>query len=120
MYDSQNIFAKILRGEIPCGKVYEDEFCLAFNDINAAAPVHVIVIPKGEFVSFDDFSEKATPEFIGQFYKSVRKVANQLGLAKDGYRIIFNHGKNAAQSVFHYHVHILGGKNLGPLLSLDY
>lgn len=115
IYDSNNIFAKIIRGKVPCSKVYEDDACFAFNDINPAAPVHVLVLPKGEYTSFHDFAEKAGEEEIGRFFKSVQKIAELLGLEKDGYRTIFNTGKNASQTVFHFHVHILGGKLKGHL-----
>ncbi len=115
-YDSNNIFAKILRGEIPCKKVHEDEFAMAFHDIAPDAPVHVLVVPKGEFVSFDDFATNARPEFMKGFFASVQKVAKMLNLQDGGYRIISNHGADASQSVHHFHVHILGGKNLGGLL----
>ena len=116
-YDSENIFAKILREEIPAEKLYEDEFAVAFNDISPAAPVHILVIPKGEFTSFDDFSSKATPELIAGFFKAVRQVAHDFGVDESGYRLITNHGANADQTVPHFHVHILGGKKLGGLLS---
>lgn len=115
-YDKNNIFAKILRGEVPCKKVHETEFALAFHDIAPDAPVHVLVIPKGEYASFDDFSKNANPEFMKGFFVSVQEVAQKLGVTQDGYRIISNHGNNASQTVHHFHVHILGGKNLGGLL----
>ncbi len=115
-YDSNNVFAKILRGEIPCKKVYEDEFALAFHDIAPDAPVHVLVVPKIDCVSFDDFSQIASAEFMKEFFSSVQKVAKELGLQENGYRIITNHGPDASQTVHHFHVHILGGKNLGRLL----
>ncbi len=115
-YDSSNIFAKILKGEIPCKKVFENEFCLAFHDIAPEAPVHVLVVPKMNCTSFDDFARNATAEFMHGFFISVQKVAEMLGLPEKGYRIISNHGAFASQSVAHFHVHILGGKNLGRLL----
>lgn len=115
-YDPSNVFAKILRGEIPCNKAYEDEFVLAFHDIAPSAPVHVLVVPKGEYVSFDDFAANAPAEFIASFWQSVQKVAAQLGVNKTGYRLISNHKEYAGQSVFHFHVHILAGKPLGALL----
>jgi diadenosine tetraphosphate (Ap4A) HIT family hydrolase len=115
-YDRNNIFAKILRGEIPCKKIYEDNFALAFDDITPAAPVHVLVIPKTEYVSLQDFAAHASPEMVRGFFESVTKVAAQLGLDKTGYRIISNHGADASQTVHHFHVHILGGKSLGKLL----
>ncbi|NBO18587.1 MAG: histidine triad nucleotide-binding protein, partial [Proteobacteria bacterium] len=115
-YDSTNIFAKILRGEIPCNKVYEDEFALAFHDIQPAAPVHVLVIPKGEYMSFHDFSEKAGAEKMHGFFRAVRSVAQQLGVQENGYRMLTNHGADASQSVPHFHVHILAGRAMGALL----
>jgi histidine triad (HIT) family protein len=113
-YDRDNIFAKILRGDIPCKKVYEDVFAFAFHDIAPAAPVHVLVIPKGEYESFSDFASKAGPKAVGQFFESVQIVVQQLGL-KD-FRIITNNGASAGQTVFHFHVHILAGKPMSALL----
>ncbi|MGB1547232.1 MAG: histidine triad nucleotide-binding protein [Alphaproteobacteria bacterium] len=118
MYDSNNIFAKILRGEIPCDKVYEDDFALAFRDINPQAPVHVLVIPKGEYVSMADFSDRAAAEEITGFFRAVGKVARELELEEGGYRILANHGVNAHQEVPHFHVHIFGGTKLGRMISL--
>ena len=115
-YDSNNVFAKILRAEIPCNKVYEDEFALAFNDVKPDAPGHVLVIPKGNYLSFDDFAQNASPEFMKGYFSAVQKVAKKLNLQGNGYRIISNHGTDASQSVPHFHVHILAGKNLGRLL----
>ncbi|MDF1750735.1 MAG: histidine triad nucleotide-binding protein [Alphaproteobacteria bacterium] len=109
-YDDQNIFAKILRGEIPCNKVYEDDHALAFHDIAPQAPVHVLVIPKGPYVSHADFSEKASDEEIAGFYRAVGTVARQLGLDEPGYRLIANHGPDSSQEVPHLHVHIFGGR----------
>ncbi len=116
-YDQNNVFAMILRGEIPCEKVYEDEFALSFNDINAQAPIHVLVIPKGEYVSMADFSVAASPEEITGFFRAVGETARSLGLEKDGYRLIANTGSNAHQEVPHLHFHILSGRKLGPMLS---
>jgi len=116
-YDSDNIFAKILRGEIPCDKVYEDEWVLAFNDINPQAPVHVLVIPKGAYVSIDDFSSTADSAEIAGFYRAVGRVARDLGLAGPGYRTLNNTGADGGQEVPHFHVHIFGGKTLGPMLA---
>ncbi len=118
-YDTNNVFAKILRGEIPAKKVYEDESVLAFHDISAAAPVHVLVIPKGEYVSFDDFTQRADADIIATFFKTVQKIADSLGVAGSGYRLITNHGAHASQSVPHFHVHILAGRALGGLLPGD-
>lgn len=115
-YDKNNVFAKILRGEIPSKKVYEDEFAFAFHDISAAAPVHVLVIPKGEYISFTDFTANAPKELVYGFFTSVQKVTQQLGVQEGGYRLISNHGPDASQSVPHFHVHILGGRSLGGLL----
>ena len=115
-YDSNNIFAKILREEIPSKKIHEDAYCIAFNDIAPAAPVHVLVIPKGEYVSFNDFAAKASPEFMHGFFQSVQTIAAKLGVEKNGYRLVTNHGADASQSVHHFHVHILAGRSLGGLL----
>ena len=109
-YDRNNIFARILRGELPCKKVYEDEFALAFHDINPQAPVHVLVIPKGEYVSNMDFSATAPSETIAGFWRAVGTVARELGLEEDGYRLVANNGANGGQVVFHFHVHIVSGK----------
>jgi len=117
-YDTTNIFARILRGEIPCKKVYEDDAVLAFEDIQPAAPIHVLVIPKGQFVSFHDFAISGEAN-LASFFASVRKVAEQLGVAEGGYRLITNHGADASQSVPHFHVHILAGRALGGLLPGD-
>lgn len=116
-YDNDNIFAKILRGDIPCDKVYEDRYALAFNDVNPQAPVHVLVIPKGGYVSADDFTATAPDDEIAGFFKAVGQVARQLGLPKNGFRILANHGPDAGQEVPHFHVHIFGGDRLGPMLA---
>ena len=116
-YDRGNIFAKILRGEIPCRKVYEDEFALAFHDINPLAPVHILVIPKGAYVSWDDFSERGSTEEIAGFVRAVGTVARDAGMVVGGYRVLANIGKRAGQEVPHLHVHIFGGQPLGPMLS---
>ena len=115
-YDDQNIFAKILRGEIPCRKVFEDEWALAFDDINPQAPVHVLVIPKGAYVSWDDFSASASEAEITGFVRAVGQVARDLGLVTPGYRLLANVGMDAHQEVPHLHVHIFAGKPLGPML----
>jgi len=116
-YDTNNVFARILRGEIPCKKVYEDDFSFAFQDIAPSAPVHVLVLPKGEYTSFDDFVQLANADVVAGFFRAVQKVASELGVQENGYRIISNHGAEASQSVAHFHVHILGGKMLGELLA---
>ena len=115
-YDRNNIFAKILRGEIPCKKVYEDDFALAFEDINPQAPVHVLVLPKGDYVSFADFSANAPPNLIAGYVKAIGAVAKQLGLDTPGYRLLSNHGADGEQTVPHLHVHLFGGKRLGHML----
>lgn len=116
-YDPENIFAKILRGEIPCNKVYEDEHALAFHDINPQAPVHVLVIPKGEYVSMADFTAHAPDALIVGFMRAVGRVADELGLVEPGYRTLANAGANAHQEVPHLHIHIFGGRPLGPMLA---
>ncbi|MFQ5347583.1 MAG: histidine triad nucleotide-binding protein [Rhodothalassiaceae bacterium] len=116
-YDPDNIFARILRGEIPAKTVYENAFALAFHDINPQAPVHVLVIPKGAYVSFDDFAGNASDAEIAGFFRAVRAVAEKLGVAETGYRLLANHGANAHQEVPHFHVHIFGGRPLGPMLT---
>ncbi len=116
-YDKNNIFAKILRGEIPCKKVHEDEYVLAFNDINPQAPVHILVIPKGAYVSIDDFGANASESEIAGFYRAVAKIAQENNLAAGGFRTIANTGLNGGQEVPHFHVHLLGGRSLGPMLA---
>lgn len=109
-YDDNNVFAKILRGEIPCRKVYEDDHALAFHDINPQAPVHLLVIPKGRYVSWDDFSEKAPAEEIAGFIRAVGQVARDAGLVDPGYRMLANVGGHGHQEVPHLHVHLFGGR----------
>jgi diadenosine tetraphosphate (Ap4A) HIT family hydrolase len=116
-YDDGNIFARILRGEIPATKVYEDEHALAFHDINPAAPVHVLVIPKGRYVSWDDFSARASNEEIAGFVRAVGKVARDCAVVESGYRLLANTGPNSGQEVPHLHVHIFAGGPLGPMLA---
>jgi diadenosine tetraphosphate (Ap4A) HIT family hydrolase len=115
-YDRNNVFARILRGELPCTKVYEDEHVLAFRDIHPQAPVHVILIPKGEYVSVDDFAANASPAEQAAFMRAIGHVANQEGIVESGYRILANHGAAAHQEVPHFHLHIFGGRDLGPML----
>ncbi|MBB42579.1 MAG: histidine triad nucleotide-binding protein [Rhodospirillaceae bacterium] len=115
-YDSKNIFAKILSNEIACKKVLETEYALAFQDIKPQAPIHVLVIPKGSYVSIDDFLQCATSEEIQDFWHAVGEVARKLKLTESGYRVLTNSGPNAHQEVMHFHVHILGGRPLGPML----
>ncbi|MBL4614535.1 MAG: histidine triad nucleotide-binding protein [Magnetovibrio sp.] len=116
-YDKDNIFAKILRGEIPCDKVYEDDQILAFNDIGPQAPVHVLVIPKGAYVSQDDFNANASDAEIAGLWRAVSKIAGELGVAEPGYRTIQNTGSDGGQEVPHFHVHICGGRKLGRMIA---
>jgi diadenosine tetraphosphate (Ap4A) HIT family hydrolase len=116
-YDDSNIFARILRGEIPSKHVYEDEFALAFHDINPAAPTHILVIPKGRYVSWDDFSAKASEAEIAGLVRAVGKVARDVGSVESGYRLLANTGLNSGQEVPHLHVHIFAGRPLGPMLA---
>jgi diadenosine tetraphosphate (Ap4A) HIT family hydrolase len=116
-YDDNNIFAKILRGEIASRKVYEDEYALAFHDINPQAPHHVLVIPKGRYVSWDDFSATASDAEIAGFVRAVGKVAREAGMVEPGYRLLANVGPDSHQEVPHLHVHIFAGRPLGPMLA---
>ncbi len=116
-YDDSNIFAKILRGEIPAKRVYEDEFALAFHDINPQAPTHILVIPKGRYVSWDDFAATASDAEIAGFVRAVGTVARDNGLVAPGYRLLANIGPDGHQEVPHLHVHLFGGRPLGPMLS---
>jgi diadenosine tetraphosphate (Ap4A) HIT family hydrolase len=116
-YDTNNIFARILRGEIPCKKVYEDAWSLAFHDINPIAPTHILVIPKGPYCSFADFSAQASEAEIAGFVRAVGKVARDLGLEAPGYRLLANMGPDSGQEVPHLHVHLFAGKPLGRMLA---
>ena len=116
-YDDNNIFARILRGEIPSTTVYENEHALAFHDINPLSPTHILVIPKGAYASWDDFSARASDAEIAAFVRAVGKVARDAGLVKPGYRVLANTGMNSGQEVPHLHVHVFGGRPLGPMLA---
>ena len=116
-YDDGNIFAKILRDEIPSKRVYEDDFAIAFHDINPQAPTHIVVIPRGRYVSWDDFSTTASDTEIAGFVRAVGTVARAAGLVEPGYRLLANTGPDSAQTIAHLHVHIMAGKPLGPLLA---
>ena len=116
-YDENNIFARILRGEIPSERVYEDEYALAFHDINPHSPTHILVIPKGAYVSWDDFSAQGSNDEIAGFVRAVGKVARDAGLVDRGYRLLANTGPNSGQEVPHLHVHIFAGRPLGPMLT---
>jgi histidine triad (HIT) family protein len=115
-YDRNNIFARILRGEIPCNKIFEDPHVLAFHDISPQSPTHVLVIPKGEYVSFDDFSQKASVDEIAALVRAIGDIARAEGVADSGYRILANTGPAAHQEVPHFHVHLFGGRDLGGML----
>lgn len=116
-YDDDNIFAKILRGEIPSTKIYDDEWAYAFPDINPQAKLHVLVIPKGRYVSWDDFSAKASADEIAGFVRAVGRVARDHGLVEPGYRLLSNLGAHGGQEVPHLHVHLFGGEPLGPMIA---
>ena len=116
-YDDSNVFARILRGELPSNQVYEDEHALAFNDIRPLATIHILVIPKGAYVSWDDFSERGSDEEIAAFVRAVGRIARDQGLVAPGYRLLANVGVNSGQEVPHLHVHIFGGQPLGPMLA---
>lgn len=116
-YDPQNIFAKILRGEIPCKKLHEDDYALGFNDISPKAPVHILVIPKGPYTDIADFSARASAEEITGFWRAVAKIAQDHDLPGAGFRTIANTGLNGGQEVPHFHVHLLGGAAIGPMVS---
>ena len=115
-YRTDNIFAKILRREIPCDKVYESPHVLAFRDIAPQSREHILVIPKRAYVSLEDFTAHATTHEIAEFFRAVGEVARRAGLVAEGYRVLANHGPHAAQEVPHFHVHVCGGEPLGPLL----
>jgi diadenosine tetraphosphate (Ap4A) HIT family hydrolase len=116
-YDDGNIFARILRGELPAKTVLESEHSLAFHDINPLAPIHVLVIPRGRYVCWDDFSAKASDAEIADFTRTIGKVAAMVGADAQGYRVLSNAGKRAGQEVPHLHVHLFGGAPLGPMLA---
>lgn len=116
-YDASNIFARILRGEIPCKKLLETEHALAFPDINPQAPTHILVIPKGAYIDFDDFSARASAAEIADYIQAIGAVARQAGVAESGYRLLSNCGMNAHQEVPHLHVHVFGGRALGPMIA---
>ncbi|HVM78978.1 MAG TPA: histidine triad nucleotide-binding protein [Stellaceae bacterium] len=115
-YDPNNVFARILRGEIPCKKVYEDEHVLAFHDINPQSPVHILVIPKGAYVSLDDLSAKGAEAELAALLRAAGKIAREQGLERGGYRVLANCGHDAHQEVPHFHLHIFGGRDLGRML----
>lgn len=115
-YDNENVFAKILRGELPCNKVYENDHALAFHDISPQAPVHVLVIPKGAYVSIADFSRSASPDEAAALFEAIGATARELGVEEAGYRVLTNHGRDSHQEVPHLHFHIFAGKKLGLMI----
>ena len=115
-YDKHNIFAKILRGEIPCRAIYEDEYTFSFADINPQAPIHILVIPKGAYTDFSDFAVHASGEEISAFFRAICRVAELTGISETGYRVISNIGPDSHQEVPHLHMHVLGGTAIGPLV----
>src|SRR4051812_40387813 len=116
-YDDGNIFARILRGELPCRKLFEDEHVLAFEDINPLTPTHILVIPKGAYVSWDDFSKNAADAEIAAFVRAIGSIAREAELVEPGYRVLANVGMNSGQEVAHLHAHIFAGRPLGPMLA---
>ena len=116
MYDQNNVFAKILRGEIPCKKIYENEFAFAFHDINPKAKIHVLVIPKGPYVDMNDFAKNAKDEEIAALIKALNKVTEIMNISDSGYRYLGNNGINGGQEVPHLHFHVFGGEKLGKML----
>ena len=116
-YDDSNVFARILRGEIPCDKVFEDDHTFAFHDIAPLAPIHVLVIPRGAYVCWDDFAARASEAEIADFVRAVADVARLTGADAQGYRLLANTGKRSGQEVPHLHVHLFGGQPLGPMLA---
>jgi histidine triad (HIT) family protein len=116
-YDRDNVFARILRGELPCNKVFEDEHVLAFRDIRPQAPIHIVLIPKGEYVSADDFSATASEAEQAAFMRAIARIAKAEGIVEGGYRILSNHGADGHQEVPHFHLHVFGGRDLGPMIT---
>jgi histidine triad (HIT) family protein len=115
-YDRNNVFARILRGELPCTKVYEDEHVLAFRDIAPQAPSHVVLIPKGEYIAADDFSATASDAELASFMRAIAKIAGAEGIVESGFRLLANIGTHGHQEVPHFHMHVVGGRDLGPML----
>jgi histidine triad (HIT) family protein len=114
-YDPNNIFARILRKEISCKMIFEDDYVLAFHDINPKGPVHILLLPKGEYINFHEFVSKAGPEVVGHFYQIAGQLCQEHGLTENGYRVIANTGQNGGQEVAHFHIHLIGGRKLGPM-----
>ena len=117
MYDDNNIFAKIIRKEIPCDALYEDEKVLFFNDINPIAKIHILAIPKNPVINFRDFVSNTDSETVKYFFDKISDIINNFGLDKTGYRLVTNDGPDANQEVPHFHIHIIGGQNLGGFIA---
>ncbi len=115
-YDETNVFARIVRGELPCDKVFEDPHTLAFRDVRPQTRVHILVIPKGQYVSMADFSARATGPEIESLVRAIGRVAREADIETDGYRLLANHGRHARQEVPHFHVHVFGGEPLGRMI----
>lgn len=116
-YDDTNIFARILRGEIPARKIYEDDYVLAFHDAFPKAPIHALIIPKGKYLNIEEFNAKASEDEILSFYRAIPRIVKELGLGEKGFRTIANTGTYGGQEVPHFHIHIIGGKIVGPMVS---
>jgi len=116
-YDDDNIFAKIIRGEIPCKKIYENDYVLAFHDINPQKKVHALVIPKGEYIDLNDFNNKASDKEITELNKAITHVASLLKVSEKGYRTLSNIGSDGGQEVPHLHYHIFGGEKIGKMVT---
>ena len=117
IYDKNNIFAKILRGEIPCKKIFENDYILAFNDINPQKKIHILLIPKGEYIDLDDFNKKASEVEIVELNRATSHISNLVGAKEKGYRVLTNIGSNGGQEVPHLHFHIFAGENIGKMVS---
>ncbi len=116
-YDPENVFARILRGEIPCNKVFEDDHVLAFHDIHPQAPIHIVIIPKGAYTDMDDMAARATDAEMAALLRAARHIAREMGIAGKGYRLLSNCGRHGGQEVPHLHIHLFGGQKLGSMLA---
>ena len=115
MYDKENVFARIINSQLPANKVYEDDKIIAFHDINPESPTHILVVPKGEYIDFSDFITKASGDEVKNYFNKIVDIIKELGLEENGYRLITNKGSQSGQSVFHFHMHILSGRQLNGL-----
>ncbi len=116
MYDDNNIFAKIIRGEVEAKKIYEDNKVLAFNDISPVAPVHILIVPKGRYIDYDDFINNSSEEDISYFFQKVLEIAKKYGAINNEFRLVTNKGSTSGQSIFHFHIHIIAGKKMSGLV----